>query len=138
MNYFYDLPTDVQSYILSIIKIISVNMIIKAWKSYYYFKKFIFDTAYNSPVSFSDLDGEIIFNVTHPFTKFYFNILNNITTGNESYRQSIYLLFYSLAVSINDYEYTYDCNNLNYSFNKFYCTSISHKFNWNSILYIMD
>lgn len=138
MNYFYDLPPDIQSYIFSFVKIFSVNMIIKAWKNYNYFKKFIMNYAYTSPVYHSCLDGELLFNVSHEYTAFYFNILNNITTGNESYIHDIYLLFCSLAISISDYEDHYDINNFNYSLNKYYFTSITHKLNWYSISHLID
>jgi len=138
MNYFYDLPTEIQSYIFSFVNILSVNIIIKAWKRYYDFKQFIINAAYTSPIYHSCLDGEIMFDVSHNYTKYYFNILNNIITGNETYIHNIYLLFYSLALSINDYEYNYDINYLNYSFNKFYLTSVSNKLRWYSILYLID
>lgn len=138
MNNFYELPNEIQHKIFYFVKISYVDTIIKAWKRYNNFKKFIIDMAYMSPVCYSCLDGDIMFNVSHAFTKYYFNILNTITTGNESYIHTIYLLFCSLAISINDYEYHYNLDDINYSFNKFYCTSISNKLHWYSILHIID
>ena len=138
MNYFYDLPNEIQSYIFSFVKIISIDIIIKSWKRYYDFKQFIINAAYVSPIYYSSLDGEIMFDVSHGYTKYYFNILNNIITGNETYIHNIYLLFLSSGLSIEDYEYNYDINNVNYSFNKFYLTSVSNKLQWHSILYLID
>lgn len=138
MNRFYDLPNEIQYKIFNFVKISHVNTIIKAWKRYYNFKKFIINMAYTSPIYNSSVDGDIMYNVSHQFTKYYFNILNNIITGNESYIQNVYVLICAFAISINDYEYYYDIDDINYSFNKFYCTSISNKLNWHSILYIID
>ncbi len=103
MNLFYNLPRDIRLYIFSLVKIISANVIIKSWKRYLYFKKFIFDTTYKSPTYFSILDGELMFDVSHSFTSFYFKILTNITTGNESYFHSIYLLLFSFSIFFVDY-----------------------------------
>lgn len=138
MNLFYDLPYDIRFHIFSFVKIFSVNIIIKSWRRYYHFKKFIFDTVYKSPAYLSDLDCQLMFNISHPFTLFYFKIFTNIITGNESYFPSIYFLIYSFAVSIDDHQFNFDYNNNTFFLNKFYCTSIANKFNWNSILNIID
>jgi hypothetical protein len=138
MNLFYNLPHDIRTYIFNIVKTSYINSIIKAWKRYYSYKTFIFKYASNSPVCISLLDGEFTYDITHPFTHYYFKKFSNIFTGNESNYCSIYILFYTFATSINDYELTNDGNNNFYAFNKLYCTRIAHKFHWNAILHILD
>lgn len=139
MNYFYDLPSDIRDYILIILKKnSSVNCIIRSWRRYFNYKNFIYYMANQSPVYNSIFDDQLIYDVSHPYTRYYFHLFSNIFTGNESKFSSIYILFYMFAVSINDYELSNNTNNIYYIFNKLYCTHVASEFNWNSILNILD
>jgi hypothetical protein len=138
MNYYYSLPDDILIYIQYIIKSYSITKIIKTYKRYIQYKKFIYSQISNSPVLYSIIDNDLIYDVTHPFTYFYFKQFNKIINGRESYFNHIYTSFYVLAVSIDDYEWAYGVDNFYYSFNKFFCTSTAYKFNWGNILHMLS
>ncbi len=137
MNYLDLLPSEIMQHINFFIKTSYANSIIKSWRRYYSFKNFILESANFSPYTRSFFDNDYIFIVRSQYTYFYFKQLNKLVTGNESYIYSIYLLYYSLAISIDDYEWVSGSNNNYYSYNKFFCLQTALKFNWNNIMEII-
>jgi hypothetical protein len=139
MNLFFYLPYDIQSHIYSFVKSSYANYIIHSWKRYLFYKNFIIDSIYSLPKfnSFIDFD-DLVFSVVDHYTYFLFKKLYKLTTGNESYFLSIFILFYRLAISIDEYEWISGHDNLYYNYNKFFCISTAIKFKWNYILQILQ
>lgn len=138
MNLFYSLPNDIQNHVYFFVYSSYTNSIINAWRSYFFYKRFIIHSIDYLPKFFSFIDNELIFYVLHKKTSFLFKKLFHITSGNESYIYDIRRLFYILAVSIDDYEWTNGNDDHCYSYNKYHCISIALKYNWNNILEILD
>ena len=127
-------PYDIYLHIIFFIKTSYINTIIKCWKRYYFYKKFIYNSILLLPKIHSIINNDYIFNVTNIKTLFYFKKLNSIITGNESYFNSIHLIYYNLAISVDDYEWVSGINNTCYSFNKYYCLYTAIKYNWGDII----
>lgn len=138
MNFFFSLPYDMQNKILFFVKTSHANSIIKAWKRYSNYKKFILFSIYSLPKFYSFIDNHLIYSVVCKKTHFLFKKLYYITTGKESFFNCIYQYFYQLALSIDDYEWISAYDNIYYSYNKFYCISIALKFKWNKIIKILE
>lgn len=138
MNLFYSLPNDIINHIFSFLKIHYSNFIILHWRRYYHYKKFIINSIYNLPKFNSIINNHLIFSVISKKTFLLFKKLFTIITGNESYFNQIYNAFYTLAISIDDYEWASSYNNYYYSYNKYYCISTAFKYNWNNILIILQ
>ena len=137
MNYLDLLPSEIIQHIYFFIETSYVSSIIKAWRRYYSFKHFIFHYAIYSPITNSIVDNDYVFIVHSPYTYFYFKQLNKLITGNESYLSYIYFIFYTLALSIYDYEWVYGAYNHYYSYNKFLCLQTALKFEWYDIIEII-
>lgn len=140
MNYLDLLPCDIIKRIYFFIETSYAYSIIKSWRRYYSFKRFIFDSANFYPNARSFIDNDYVYAlnvVCSPYIYFYFKQLNKLITGNESYFRSIYLLYYYLAISIHDYEWVYGNDNHCYSYNKFFCLQIALKFKWEQIIEII-
>ena len=137
MNYLDLLPDDIIQRIYFFIETSYAYSIIKSWRRYYSFKRFIFYCANSSPITNSIVDNDYVFIVRNPFTYFYFKQLNKLITGNESYLSSIYFLFYTLAISIDDYEWVSGAHNHYYSYNKLFCLETALKFEWEQIIEII-
>lgn len=131
------LPTDLKNHIYFFIKTHHANIITRSWRRYFSYKKFIISSIYYLPKILSFIDHDFIFPVYLKNTFFFFKKLFYITTGRESFFYDIYLLFYRLAVSIDDYEWIHDHYNYFYSYNKFYSISIATKFKWHNILKLL-
>lgn len=137
MNYFDLLPDDIIQSIYFFIQTSYASSIIKSWRRYYSFKRYIIDYTNFSPTIQSFVDNDYVYVVNSPYTYFYFKQLNKLITGNESYLHSIYWLYYCLAVSIDDYEWVSGYVNHYYSYNKFFCLQIALKFEWRQIIEII-
>lgn len=137
MNYLDFLPSEIIKHIYFFIETHYASSIIKSWRRYYSFKRFIIDSANDSPLTHSFIDNDYVFIVQSPYTYFYFKQLNKLITGNESYLSSIYFLYYRLAISIDDYEWVYGSYNHNYSYNKLFCLDTALKFEWELIIEII-
>ena len=138
MNYLNLLPCDIIQHIYFYVKTYYASSIIKSWRRYYSFKRFIIDYANDSPVTHSFIDNDYVFIVQSPYTYFYFKQLNKLITGYESYLSSIYFLYYRLAISIDNYEWVSGAHNHYYSYNKFFCLETALKFEWEQIIEIID
>ncbi len=138
MHYLNLMPSEIIQHIYFFIKTSYVSSIIKSWRRYYSFKRFILDSANFSPTTRSLVDNDYVYVVRSPYTYFYFKQLNKLITGNESYFHSIYLLYYFLAISIDDYEWISGAVNHYYSYNKFFCLQTALKFEWGDIIEIID
>lgn len=128
------LPTHIISRIFFFVKTYYVNCIIFYWKRYIFYKKYIFFYIRTLPKYYSFIDYDLVLDVCNKSTLFFFKKLFFLTTGKESYFLSIYKLYYLLAVSIDDYEWSSGRYNYYYYYNKYYCILIASKFSWNNIL----
>jgi hypothetical protein len=138
MNYLDLLPSEIILRIYFFVETYYVSSIIKYWRRYYLYKRFILDSANFSPTTHSFVDNDYVYVVCSPYTYFYFKQLTKLITGNESYLHSIYLLYYCLAVSIDDYEWVSGAYNYYYSYNKLFCLETAIKFEWANIIEIID
>tara|TARA_Y100000816_G_C26093072_1_gene577946 strand:- start:69 stop:485 length:417 start_codon:yes stop_codon:yes gene_type:complete len=134
MNYLDLLPDDIIQRIYFFLETSYASSIIKSWRRYYSFKCFIINSTNFSPTIPSFVDNDYVYVVRSPYTYFYFKQLNKLITGNESYLDSIYSLYYCLAVSIDDYEWVTGADNFCYSNNKLLCLQTAHKFEWDNII----
>lgn len=132
------IPYDIKFIIFYFIKSSFANTIIRSWKRYLFYKKFIIDSIYNLPKTYSFIDYDLIYSVISNRTYFFFYKLYKLTTGYESYFSTIFNLFYILAVSIDDYEWISGNHNYYYTYNKFICLSMAFKFKWYSIIKLLE
>jgi hypothetical protein len=114
------------------------NIIRKSWINYSYHKNFIIDHIFNLRLIHSMIDNDFIYNVADYFTYFFFKKLTKLTNGREKNFNLIFYFYHTLALSIDDYEWSNGNDNLYYHYNRLFCFSIAHFFNWTSILHILQ
>lgn len=128
---------DVFFHIQSFIFNFSANTIRFYWLKFFSYKSFIIDCIFNLPLIHSSFDNDFIYDITHPFTLFFFKKLSKLINGREKSFKLIYYFYYTLALSIDDYEWSNGFFNYSYHFNRIICLSISQFFNWNHIIHIL-
>ena len=79
-------------------------------------------------------DFNPLFIVVVPESLYYFNKLSKLINGNELYIDEIEQLFSVLADSIDDYEWVWYSNNINYIKLKKICENAKEKFNFSYLI----
>jgi hypothetical protein len=142
MNYYFDLPNELILHIQFFVKTSYVITIIKSFKKYFYYKKFIIKQINILPVHhsfFTNTNNVMLYNIVNKKTLFYFYNLSKLINGRESYIDSIWFLFWKFADSISDFEWvTGNLKNNYYIKNRLICYNTSYKFNWFNILEILE
>lgn len=139
MNYYELLPPDIILHIDVFVKYSYVNYIIAKWRRYYSYKCFIYYSVKNLPKFRSIFHDFNIYFVNNKHTYFYFKKLKQLITGRETYINSIYLLYYQLARSIDDYEWAWNGygSRFFHYLNRNICITVANKFKWDSIIELL-
>ena len=140
----HKLSIDVVKIINNFIYSKNLNKIIKKYKNFILYKYHIIDSIYELPVHnrmFPSInedpdsyDFNPLFIVVVPESLYYFNKLSKLINGNELYIDEIEQLFSVLADSIDDYEWVWYSNNINYIKLKKICENAKEKFNFSYLI----